>query len=92
MILSCKLTNKTKAKVAEKVRCGKCLQCEEKSVKRGLCQKHYDRWHYKRTPLSKTARIKYDRDLIISGDLLEAYGASQYKQLDVFSRRAREAS
>ena len=79
MILSCKLTSKTKARVKERVQAGKCLCCDGVAVKRGLCLSHYNSWKYQRRPLSKVSQIKYDRDLIIKGQLLEAYGAGEYR-------------
>lgn len=92
MILSCKLTSKTKARVKERVQAGKCLCCDGTADKRGLCLPHYNSWKYQRRALSKVAQIKYDRDLIIRGLLLEAYGSVEYRSGDVFANKAKEAS
>lgn len=92
MVLACTLKSKVKKRVQQCVTDGVCLCCESKAAKRGLCQKHYDSWIYHRRPLSKVARIKYDRDLIIQGKLLEAHGAAEYRGGDIFARKAKEAS
>lgn len=92
MVLNLTLAKKVQARVQARVTAGVCLCCENKSVKRGLCQTHYDQWRYARRTLSPTKQANYDAGLIRNGELLAAYERVEYLEKNRFQKAAKEAS
>lgn len=91
--MSAEPNSKAKKHIAECVSAGKCLCCEERALKRGLCHKCYYKWNLNRSKLTSDAkRAEYDSKLIRIGKLLHPQAVRAYKAKDAFSSIADEVA
>lgn len=71
---------KAKKHIQERVNAGKCLCCNNDSLKRGLCHQCYYKWRRVRALIgTKTKQVEYDAKLIRMGRLLAAQDVRNYK-------------
>lgn len=73
MVLNTKPRMKAAARSAERGKVGKCLHCDAKPFRRGVCVRHY--FMFRRTVQaagSEEARIKIDRRSVRNGKILPA--------------------
>jgi hypothetical protein len=95
VIVQIKISKKVRERVALRVSQCKCVkpECNDKSVKRGLCQRHYDQWIAARRMISgKMAKARFDADLIQIGELMGAYEVREYRSNSYAARARRSAS
>lgn len=72
---------------------GRCLCCQNKALKRGLCHKCYYLWGQNRQKLGTASkRAEYDAKLVRVGKLLLPQAVREYKAKDVFSSAASEVA
>lgn len=91
--MSAEATPKAKKHVQECVEAGRCLCCENKSLKRGLCYQCYYKWRTAWKSLgSATRRAEFDSKLIRRGQLLAQQEVRSWKKKNAFSTAASEVS
>jgi hypothetical protein len=91
IVMATQVSGKTKTLVIERVKAGKCLCCDNPSLKRGLCHQCYYKWRTFRASIGSAAkRGGYDARLIRSGKLLEPQAVRAMKTNSVFSKVASE--
>ncbi len=92
-IMLAKPSSKARKHIETCVADGKCLCCERKALKRGLCYKCYYLWNQNRQRLGSAAKkAEYDSKLIRLGKLLPAQAVRNYKAKDAFSSAADEVA
>lgn len=92
-IMSAEPNSKARKHITECVAASKCLCCEEKALKRGLCHRCYYKWDQNRKKLGSDAkRAEYDAKLIRIGMLLHPQAVRGYKAKNAFSSIADEVA
>lgn len=91
--MSAEPNSKARKHITECVAASKCLCCEGKALKRGLCHRCYYKWNLNRGKLSSNAkRAEYDAKLIRMGLLLHPQAVRTYKAKNAFSSIADEVA
>lgn len=90
MILDCRMTSKTKKRVADRVSRGVCLACDAgHAYQRGVCAKCYTRWYRERQRMTARQAAIFDLRLVRKGLLLAANAVRSYRSSNVFRRVAK---
>lgn len=88
-------TAKIQKQVEERVKAQKCLCCDKKPVRLGLCDHHYYRYRTEHEKLGPRAAAKYEAKLRQAGKLLKANEVIAIKRRvideDAFQEAALEA-
>jgi len=74
--------------VKERAKEGKCLCCESKAVKRGICVKCYNAWAYVASKMSKRDKAAFEAKCIARGKLLSRYDSTFRKVKNIFEKLA----
>lgn len=74
--------------VVERAKAGLCLHCESKSVKRGLCCKHYEQFRRAKADQPKADRADWEVDQIRDGKVLNGLQIIEIKGTNVFAEKS----
>jgi hypothetical protein len=71
--------------VAERVRSGKCLVCDEKAARRGLCMNHYQLFLRRREARGSNDAVQFEAAAIREGKVLPVGRMRELKSVDPFA-------
>lgn len=87
-----RIAKQVQRKVKESVLSGRCLQCGNKAVKRGVCNRCYMRWWYMTRGMTNDQRQKFDDELTRTGSMLRGQEIREMRRDDAFSQIARKVA
>lgn len=85
-----RIASRVQRKVREAVLAGRCLQCDGRAVKRGVCNKCYMRVWYLMRPMTPNQRREYEDELSRTGSMLREQEVREIRRMDVLSILAKK--